>query len=164
MAEEDVEIFYKQALSFMEQGEPRKAIEFFNKTTNMEPNYIPAWNDKGIALMEVKEFDEALKCFETVMTIDPSNSMPIYNMGYVLIMLERYEDAVKAFEMFLREYPGTDDFYRYGLYLKAEAHYKLKEYEAAKLLLDKAIRKDKLFKEARDLMIQILKDEQKQSE
>ena len=162
MAEEDVEIFYKQAISCMEQGDHRKAIEFFNKTTNMDPSYIPAWNDKGIAFMELKEFDEALKCFETVMTIDQSNSMPIYNMGYVLLMLERYEDAVQAFDMFLTRYSGGGDFYRYALYLKAEAHYGLKDYEPAKLLLDEAISKDRLFKEARDLMIKILQDEQKQ--
>ena len=160
MAEEDVEIFYKQAISYMGQGETRKALEFFDKTIKMEPNYGPAWNDKGVAHMELKEFDDAMKCFEQVMTIDNTNSMPIYNMGYVLIMQEKYEDAVNAFEMFLSRYPGQDAFYRHALYLKAQAHYELKQYDEAKELLDLAVKKDRLFKEARDLMIKILKEEQ----
>ena len=161
MAEEDVEIFYKQAMSYMEQGEKRKAIEFFDKTIKMDPSYTPAWNDKGIAYMELKEFDDAFKCFEKVMIIDPTNSMPIYNMGYVLILQEKYKDAVHAFEMFLDRYPEEkNNFYKYGLYLKATAHYKLKQYDPAKVLLERAVKRDKLFKEARDLMITILQEEQ----
>ncbi len=164
MAEEDVEIFYKQAMSYMEQRETRKAIEFFDKTLEMDPNYTPAWNDKGVAYMELEEFDNAVKCFEKVMIIDPTNSMPIYNMGYVLILQEKYKDAVQAFDMFLTRYPEEkNDFYKYGLYLKAKAHYGLKEYDAAKELLDRAVNMDRLFKEARDLMITILKEEKKQS-
>jgi lipoprotein NlpI len=163
MAEEDIEIFNKQAMSYMGQGEYEKAIDFFDKIIAMDPMYTPAWNDKGVAFMEMKEFDQALECFEKVMTIDPTNSMPIYNMGYVFLILERYEDALQAFELFFSRYPGKDDFYRYALYLKAKAHYGIKEYEPAKDLLEKAILKDKLFKEARDLMIQILQEEQKNS-
>jgi tetratricopeptide (TPR) repeat protein len=160
MAEQDVEVLYKQALSYMEQGDKQMAIEFFNKTIELDPNYSPAWNDKGIVHMELREFDEALKCFDSVMRVDPSNSMPVYNMGYVLLIQERYEDAVHAFDMFLERYPEEkNDFYRFALYLKAEAHYKLKQYDQAKELLDKAIKRDRLFKEARDLMIKILQEE-----
>ena len=161
MAEEDVEVLYKQALSYMEQGEKQRAIEFFDKTLEMDPNYSPAWNDKGIVYMELKNFDEALKCFDNVMKVDPSNSMPVYNMGYVLLLQERYEDAVHAFDMFLERYPEEkNDFYKFALYLKAQAHYKLKQYDQAKNLLDQAIKRDRIFKEARDLMIQILQEEQ----
>jgi lipoprotein NlpI len=160
MAEQDVEVLYKQALSYMEQGDKQMAIEFFNKTIEMDPNYSPAWNDKGIVHMELKEFDEAFKCFDNAMRIDSSNSMPVYNMGYVLLMQEKYEKAVHAFDTFLERYPDEkNDFYKYGLYLKAEAHYKLKQYDQAKKLLDEAIKRDRIFKEARDLMIKILQDE-----
>jgi lipoprotein NlpI len=160
MAEQDVEVLYKQALSYMKQGEKQRAIEFFDKTLEMDPNYSPAWNNRGVVCMELKDFDEALKCFDNVMRVDPSNSMPVYNMGYVLLMQEKYEEAVHAFDMFLTRYPEEkNDFYKFALYLKAEAHYNLKQYDKAKELLDEAIKRDRIFKEARDLMIKILQDE-----
>lgn len=160
MAEEDVEVLYKQALSYMEQGDKQMAIEFFNKTIEMDPNYGPAWNDMGIVYMELKNYDEAFKCFDNVMRIDPSNSMPVYNMGYVLLLQNKFKEAVHAFDVFLTRYPEEkNDFYKYALYLKAEAHYGLNEYSQAKELLDKAIKRDRLFKEARDLMIKMLQNE-----
>jgi len=47
------------------------------------------------------------------------------------------------------------------LYLKALGHYNLKEYEEAQKLLETAIKKDKTFKDARDLYITILNESKK---
>ncbi len=158
MSNEDVEMFYEQAMSYLGQGESKKAIEFFNKALKIDEMYLPAWNDKGVAYMELKKYVQALDCFQRVGYLDPGISMPLYNKGYVLLMLERYEEAVETFRIFLEAYPFRDDFYRYALFLKAQGHYHLKQYDDAKELLEKAIRKDKTFKEPRDLLIKILKE------
>jgi len=50
-------------------------------------------------------------------------------------------------------------FFKFALYLKAQTHYGLKQYDPAKILLDRAVRMDRLFKEAKDLMIKILQEE-----
>ncbi len=71
-------------------------------------------------------------------------------------MLERYNDSVETFKIFLARYPFKDDFYKYALYLKAKGHYGLKEYGDAQKLLEKAVKKDKSFREARELLISIL--------
>jgi len=156
MSNEDVEMFYKQAMSYLGQGESKKALEFFNKALKIDEMYLPAWNDKGVALLELKDYTRALDCFERVIYLNPELSMPLYNKGYVQLMLERYGDSVETFNNFLIRYPFKDDFYKYALYLKAKGHYGLKEYEDAKILLEKAIKKDKSFKEARELLISIL--------
>ena len=158
MSNEEVEMFYEQAMSYLGQGENEKAIEFFNKALKIDEMYLPAWNDKGVAYMELKKYEQALDCFQRVGYLDPGISMPLYNKGYVLLMLERYDKAVETFRIFLEAYPFRDDFYRYALFLKAQGHYHLKQYEDAKELLEKAIKKDKTFKEARDLLIKILKE------
>lgn len=157
MAEEDVEIMYKQGISYLGQGETEMAIEFFNKALEMDTFYAPAWNDKGVAYMELEDYTNALDCFERVAVLNPSLSMPLYNKGYVQMMLEKYSDSVKTFEIFLENYPFKDDFYKYALYLKAKGHYNLKEYPAAEKLLTKALKKDKNFKEARELYLEIKK-------
>jgi tetratricopeptide (TPR) repeat protein len=163
MTNEDVEMFYKQAMSYLGQGNSEMALEFFNKALQIDPMYLPAWNDKGVALLELNDYKQALDCFERVIYLDPEVSMPLYNKGYVQLMLERYGDSVETFKIFLDSYPFKDDFYKYALYLKAKGHHGLKEYDDAKKLLEKAIKKDKSFKEARELLILILNESQKTS-
>jgi lipoprotein NlpI len=155
MSEQDVEIFHKQAMSYMGQGETEKALEFFNKALEIDEMYIPAWNDKGVAYLELKDYTKALDCFERVAFLNPRIAMPLYNKGYVQLMLERYDDSVATFGAFLDNYPFKDDFYRYGLYLKAEGLYNLKKYKEANKLLEKALKKDKSFKEARELLLKV---------
>lgn len=157
MSEEDVEIMYKQAMSFLQQGETKKAIEFFNNALEMDQFYAPAWNDKGVAFMELQDFNSALDCFERVVVLNPNLSMPLYNKGYVQMMLENYNDSVATFALFLENYPFKDDFYKYALYLKAKSHYNLKEYSDAEKLLKKALKKDKTFKEAYELLTELNK-------
>lgn len=162
MSNEDVEMFYKQAMSYLGQGESKKALEFFNKALKIDEMYLPAWNDKGVALLELKDYTQALDCFERVIYLNPEVSMPLYNKGYVQLMLERYRDSVETFKNFLIRYPYKDDFYKYALYLKAKGHYNLNEYEDAQILLEKVIKKDKSFKEARELLISILNKHENQ--
>jgi Tfp pilus assembly protein PilF len=49
MSNEEVEMFYEQAMSYLGQGESKKAIEFFNKALKIDEMYLPAWNDKGVS-------------------------------------------------------------------------------------------------------------------
>ncbi len=155
MTNQEAEIFHKQAISYLGQGETKKAIEFFNKALEIDEMYIPAWNDKGVTYLELKDYINALDCFERVAYLDHRISMPQYNKGYVQLMLERYNDSVATFDTFLENYPFKDDFYKYALFLKAQGHYNLKEYEDARKLLEKAVKKKKNFKEAQELLKQV---------
>jgi lipoprotein NlpI len=161
MTSKEVEMYYKQGLSFLEQGETKKALEFFDKSLEMDDQYVPSWNDKGVTLLELGEYRQALKCFEQVIILDPVSNMPLYNKGYVLLLLEEYAESVEIFDFFLARYPHKDDFYKFALYLKAKGHYSLKDYEKAHELLLEAINKDKTFREARELLILILNDMEK---
>jgi lipoprotein NlpI len=158
MSEEDVEMFYKQAVSYMGQGETEKALEFFDKALAIDNYYLPAWNDKGVVLMELKDYHEARDCFRRVIVLDPDDNLAYYNKGYVELILEDYKDSVETFNVFLAKYMKKNDFYKYALYLKAKAHYGLKEYDQALMLLENAIKKDGTFKEARELLISILNE------
>ena len=109
MSEQDVEMFYKQAMSYLGQGEIDKAIEFFDKALKLDDWYLPAWNDKGVAYLEKKDYNEALNCFEKVVLLDPVSSMPLYNKGYVQLILENYADSIETFDSFLERYQNKDD-------------------------------------------------------
>ena len=129
MALKEAEMFYKQAKVILKQGNISKSIEFFDSATNIDNNYVSAWNDKGVALMELGKFQDALKCFEQVIRLEPSDNMAWYNRGYVLLILEEYQEAVNTFDLFLGRQSPKDDFYKYALYMKAKGLYCLKEYD-----------------------------------
>jgi len=161
MTREDVEMFYKQAMTYLGEKEIKKAIEFFNKALQIDDMYLPAWNDLGVAFLELEDYDQALVCFQKVVLLEPEVPISFYNKGYVELMLEKYKDSVETFGIFLENYPQKNDFYKYALYLKAMGHYNLKEFEDAQKLLETAIKKDKSFKDARDLYIKILNESKK---
>ena len=153
MATKEAEMFYKQAMSFLEQGKVEKSIEFFNSAIEIDKDYVSAWNDKGVALMELGNYPEALKCFEEVIRLEPGDNMAWYNRGYVLLILEEYQEAVNTFDLFLGRYSKKkDDFYKYALFLRAQGLYHLKQYDEASKLIKEALKIDKKFIEAQDLL------------
>jgi lipoprotein NlpI len=152
MAIKEAEMFYKQAMSFLDQGKTDKSIEFFDNALNIDKDYASAWNDKGVALMELEKYQDSLKCFEEVIRLEPGDNMAWYNRGYVLLILEEYQESANTFDLFLGRYSKKDDFYKYALYLRAQALYFLKQYDEATKLIKKALKKDKTFQEARELM------------
>ena len=159
MAKKESEIFHKQAMSFLGQGEVQKAIEFFDKAIDFDKEYFPAWNNKGIALLELKRYKEALECFEQVIRINGLDKMVWYNKGYTLFMLEEYGESVTAFDNFLYSYSkDDDDFYKFALYMQANGLYNLKKYDKAREILQSLLVTDEKFREAQELLNQISKE------
>jgi len=164
MSNEDVEMFYEQAMSYLGQGESKKAIEFFNKALKIDEMYLPAWNDKGVILLENKDYTGALDCFERVIILNPADPLSYYNKGYVQLLLEDYKGSIETFQGFLDIYTKKNDFQRYAFLLKAKAHHALNENDEALRLLEIAVKKDRSFKEARDLYITILREQKSKND
>ena len=164
MTNENVEMVYEQGVSYMGQGEKNKALEFFDKALKLDNYYLPAWNDKGVILLENKDFHGALDCFERVILLNPADPLSYYNKGYVQLLLEDYKGSIETFEGFLNIYTKKNDFQRYAFLLKAKANHALNENEEALRLLEIAVKKDRSFKEARDLYITILREQKSKND
>lgn len=161
MGKKEAEVFHKQAMSFLGQGEVQRAVEFFDKAINLDEDFFPAWNNKGIALLELKKYEQALDCFEQVIRINPLDRMVWYNKGYTLFMLKKYDESVTALENFLSTYSkDDDDFYKYASYLQANGFYYLKKYDEAVEILRGLLVKDENFGEAHELLDQITKNQE----
>lgn len=151
MATKDVKMFYKQAMHFLDKGEYEKSLEILDMILNIDDKYIPAWNCKGVAHLERKEYSQALTSFEEIIELNPGDNLAWYNKGYALLLMEEYTESKKVLDFFLARYPKKDDFYRYGLYLRAKSYYGLKEYEYALKSVEEAIEMDPKFSEALEL-------------
>lgn len=162
MSKKEAELFHKQAMSFLRQGETQKAMEFFDKALDFDDKYFPAWNNKGIILLELKEYQGALECFERVISLNALDTMVWYNKGYTLLLLDRYQESVDAFEYFRSTYSKKDDeFYKFALYLQAKGYYGLKDYDRALELAQNALKIDENFMEAQELLNLALKEIEK---
>ena len=160
MTNKEAEMFYKQGMSFLGQGETRKAVEFFDKALKFDDKYFPAWNNKGVALLELKDYHQAAESFQNVININAADKMALYNKGYALLMLEEYQQSVEILDYFLANCSRKNDFFKFGLYLQAKGFYGLKDYDKAISLLNDAIKVDKNFKEAQELLNQIVKEKE----
>lgn len=158
MVNKETEMFHKQAMAFLAQGETQKALEFFDKALKHDDKYFPAWNNKGIALLELKDYQGAAECFENVIKLNPADKLALYNRSYALIMLGEYQLAVELLDFFLGNISRKSDFFKFGLYLQAKGFYELKEYDKARSLLNDSLKKDKNFKEAQELLNQVLNE------
>jgi len=161
MGKKEAEIFHKQAMSFLKQGEVRKAVEFFDKALDFDNDYFPSWNNKGIALLELKKYKQALNCFEQVIRINALDKMVWYNKGYTLLMLEEYQESVTAFDNFLYSYSKEDDdFYKFASYMQAKGLYGLKNYDKVIEILQSVLVLDENFMEAQELRNLALKEKE----
>lgn len=159
VAGKDVDLYYKKSVELFEKGEFDKSLKVLDTVLKIDKNYIPAWNCKAVAHMEKNELPAALNSFEHVIELNPGDNLAWYNKGYVLVLMDEYEEAKKVFDFFLARYENkSDDFYKFGLYLRSKSYYGLKDYENALISVDYALEMDENFKEAIELKESIEKE------
>ena len=62
-----------------------QAVECYNKSLNLNPNYVIAVNNKGITLNNMNRFEEAFKCFERAVQLKPTFAEAFNNKGKIFI-------------------------------------------------------------------------------
>jgi tetratricopeptide (TPR) repeat protein len=64
-----------------------KALEYFDKALEIDPDYVDARVNKGFALYTLKQYKEAIECIDQALQFDPNNANAWYNKGLVLYNL-----------------------------------------------------------------------------
>ena len=73
-------------------NELNKAIEFFNKSIEINQYDSLALYNKGICLIRLRKYEEAIKCFEKLVEINPNDSFALYNKGIALCGLSKFKE------------------------------------------------------------------------
>ena len=68
----------------------------------MNPNYAPAWYNKGYALHKLEKDKEAISYYDRALELEPDNEVTWYSKGYLLIILRKYEEAIECFDKALK--------------------------------------------------------------
>ena len=131
-----------------------KAIDFFQKAVNIDPDFAEAHNNLGFAYEKSKKFNEAIESYKKALSnlIYRSPEKAYYNLAKVYYRLGKYDEAINAHKEALKR---MMDFYPsyYGLALCYNAKGR---YGDASLAITKAIEMDPSYKGSKNTAIKDL--------
>ena len=93
------------------QGMFDKAIEKFEKATEMDPRLADAYSNWGSALTHFRKYDEAIEKFKKAIEINPQHAIAYYNWGTALNNLGMFDKAIEKFEKAAEINPQIADYY-----------------------------------------------------
>lgn len=85
------------AAAYYAQGQMAIALDEFNKATQLDPDYAPAYTGLGLVHAALKQDDKAEANFKRSLQLDPDNSDSHNNYGTFLCVRNRVDEAVKQF-------------------------------------------------------------------
>ena len=62
----DPEVWKTTGNEFFNKGQYEEAIKCYSKAIELNPDFIPAWNNLGLSLLKLGKIDEAKKCNEKI--------------------------------------------------------------------------------------------------
>ena len=108
---ESISMHYTTKANFLfEQGKTEEALEVLNKSLEINPSFVGAWNNKGIILRRQGKIEESLEAFNKALKIDPRSFKVWYHKGNLLYKQGKLEEALRAYDvvLWLEPYNNTD--------------------------------------------------------
>lgn len=101
-AESEVdEIYYQIATSYVQIGQVRKAIYYFEKTVKANPDNKTALYDLGFFCDQIGSYSKSIKYYNKYLDIDPFNHAVWFNLGTVFNKSDMHKEAIDAYEFAL---------------------------------------------------------------
>ena len=105
----------------------RIIILYHDKIIKANPQYLQAYNKRGLAEHNLGEYKNALDNFTQVINIDPKNVDAYNNRGHSKYKLEDYKGTIDDYSEVINISPKNERAY----YNRGDAKYKLKDYRGA---------------------------------
>jgi tetratricopeptide (TPR) repeat protein len=111
------ERFYSQGVAQLSRDDYARALQFFERATELDANYPEAWYQAGFCYGILNRHQEALKASRQAARLRPEWSEAYVNIGASSYALGQYKDAVDAYRQALRIEDSADTQYALGLSL-----------------------------------------------
>ncbi|MBK8610427.1 MAG: tetratricopeptide repeat protein [Chitinophagaceae bacterium] len=106
------EAFFIKGLYYNYTGEKNKAIGFFDKCLNLDPGYMLAYREKGIALYDQGKYNDAITVLDKAVTLRNNFDEGYYWLGRCLEKLNKPKDAIEEYKtalMYSPDYIEAED-------------------------------------------------------
>ncbi len=104
-----VDVFFEEAVQHYQNSRFEEACACYQKVVQINPGYIPAWNNLGLVLHGLGKYLEAVSCYSRVIAIDPQVAEAHYNLGNSYFALEDLYKAIPSYQKAIRIRPDYPD-------------------------------------------------------
>lgn len=109
---------YSQGLGILSRDEYARALPFFEKAVDIDPNYAEAWYQAGFCFGMLGRHAEALKASRQAARLRPEWAQTFVNIGASSFALGQYKDAAEAYRQAAKlDTDNADIQYALGLSL-----------------------------------------------
>jgi tetratricopeptide (TPR) repeat protein len=85
---------YKEARALAQSGERAKAIELLDEAIRKCPEFMLAYNEKGVQYLQLSQPRKAIEPLETALRLSPGAFTPRVNYGVALLQSERFISSI----------------------------------------------------------------------
>jgi tetratricopeptide (TPR) repeat protein len=103
--EQTAQEFYNQAKAASQQGLTQQAVELYQKSIDLDPNYGQALTGLGAMLLLQKKIDEAQPLFEKALSIDPNHATALINLAMIDQARGKPESALQRLRQVIARNP-----------------------------------------------------------
>lgn len=93
---------FKQGTVALKKGDAEMALERFEESIVLNPNFAEGYTNRGMLLMQSGNISAALADFDKAISIDPDNTLALTNRGAALIGMNRFSEAAESLEKTLQ--------------------------------------------------------------
>lgn len=96
------ERFYSQGLAQLSRDDYQRAVSYFDKAVEADPNYAEAWYQAGYSYGLIGKHSESLKASRQAARLRPEWAAAFVNIGASSFALGQYKEAVDAYRQAIR--------------------------------------------------------------
>jgi tetratricopeptide (TPR) repeat protein len=105
------ERFYSQGLGYLSRDNCEKALPYFKKAVESDPNYADAWAKAGYCSGMLGQNDDALKASKQALRLRPESADAYINIGTAYALMKQYKESAEAYRQAVRLDPNNADTY-----------------------------------------------------
>jgi tetratricopeptide (TPR) repeat protein len=101
----------RKGFSFSINGQDQKALQYFKKATENDPNSTTAWYGLGYCYIGKNSPNDAIKAYKQAIRTDPTNEISHFHLGSYYQKLGRYDEAIDSYKQVISINPGFEAAY-----------------------------------------------------
>lgn len=100
---------FNLASALVQQRQLAEAVNQYQQTLQLKPDYAPAYYGLGIALSQGGNLDQAMICYREALRINPGYADAHNNLGNALFQTGKVDDAIAHYQEALRLNPKNEE-------------------------------------------------------
>jgi tetratricopeptide (TPR) repeat protein len=98
----------RKGFSFSIDGQDQKALQYFKKATENDPNSTTAWYGLGYCYAGKNSHTAAIEAYKQAIRTDPTNEISYFHLGNYYHKIDRYDEAIESYKTVVRMNPDFE--------------------------------------------------------